>query len=146
MTSNNIRKFCMCCLNKNLVEILDLGSHSFADRFIPKKFINKQEDKYPLILQLCKKCKFIQSKIITKPSERYSVFEYSYTSSNSNYAKNHWKKFSNFLEKKIQIKNKKIIEIGSNDGFLSNILREKGAKVLCVDASKFMTNLSKKKN
>ena len=47
--------------------------------------------------------------------------------------------------KNLILKKKKIIEIGSNDGFLSSILKEKGADVLAVDASKFMVNIYKKK-
>ena len=72
------------------------------------------------------------------------AIDYSYTSSNSKYSQNHWIKFANDLEKKINLKKKKIIEIGSNDGFLSKILKDKGSNVLGVDASKFMVELSKK--
>ena len=49
------------------------------------------------------------------------------------------------MEKRIELKNKKIIEIGSNDGFLSYLLKKKGAKVLGLDASDFMVKISKKK-
>ena len=34
------RTRCLCCKKKNLNEIINLGEHSFADRFIPK---NKQK-------------------------------------------------------------------------------------------------------
>ena len=139
------RKYCLSCNKSNLKEIMNLGLHSYADRFIPKKLLKKKDPKFPLILQLCKKCNFIQSKIITPAKDRYSTVEYSYTSSNSDYAKDHWREFSRYLEKKFILKNKKIIEIGSNDGFLSEILQKKGAKVLCVDASELMIKLSKKK-
>ena len=32
-----IRKKCLSCNNKSLKEIINLGLHSFADRFVPKK-------------------------------------------------------------------------------------------------------------
>ncbi len=139
------RKKCLCCNNKKIQEIINLGNHSFADRFIPKSKIRFQDPKYPLILDLCNRCSFIQSRYITKPEDRYTSLEYSYTSSNSNYSKNHWISFAQYLASKTKIKNKKIIEIGSNDGFLSYQLKKMGAKVLGVDASKFMVELSKKK-
>jgi 2-polyprenyl-3-methyl-5-hydroxy-6-metoxy-1,4-benzoquinol methylase len=140
-----IRKKCLCCNNKNLKEIINLGSHSFADRFIPKSKLKFNDPQYPLILDLCDKCKYVQSRHITSPKNRYVSIDYSYTSSNSNYSKNHWIDFASSLEKKTKLQNKKIIEIGSNDGFLSYQLKKKGAQVLGVDASEFMVKLSKKK-
>ena len=114
-----IRKKCLCCNNINLNEIINLGLHSFADRFIPKNKLKIKDPKYPLILDICKNCSYVQSRYITDPKKRYISIDYSYTSSNSNYSKNHWIDFANNLEKKIKLQNKKIIEIGSNDGFLS---------------------------
>ena len=140
-----IRKKCLSCNNINLNEIINLGSHSFADRFIPKSRLKIKDPQYPLILDLCKKCKYVQSRYVTNPKNRYVSVDYSYTSSNSNYSKNHWTDFDNSLEKKTKLQNKKIIEIGSNDGFLSYQLKKKGAQVLGVDASGFMVKLSKKK-
>ena len=137
---------CLCCNNKYLTEIINLGLHSFADRFIPKNKRNLKDPIYPLILDICKKCSFIQSRIVTNPNHRYTNLDYSYTSDNSKYSRNHWTKFADMLDKRFNIKKKKIIEIGSNDGFLSSILQKKGAIVLAVDASKFMVNICLKKN
>ena len=110
-----------------------------------KKKLNIIDPKYPLILDMCTNCKFIQSRIVTNPKNRYLEIDYSYTSSNSNYSRNHWIEFADTLEKQISLKNKKIIEIGSNDGFLSYLLKKKKAEVLGVDASEFMVKISKKK-
>ena len=139
------RKKCLCCNKKNLSEIINLGLHSFADRFIPYNKSKQKDPMYPLILDLCKNCSFIQSRVITNPKHRYIDLDYSYTSDNSKYSRNHWIEFVNTLDKQFNIKEKKIIEIGSNDGFLSSILKEKGADVLAVDASKFMVNICQKK-
>jgi len=136
---------CLCCNKKNLSEIINLGNHSFADRFIPYKKKNKKDPVYPLIVDLCRSCHFIQSRTVTDPKKRYIDLDYSYTSANSNYSRDHWMKFATSLENKTNLKNKKIIEIGSNDGFLSSILKLKGANVLGVDASKFMVKICKQK-
>ena len=142
---NKLRSKCLCCNKNKLNEIINLGLHSFADRFVPKKKLNIIDPKYPLILDMCNNCKFIQSRVVTDPKNRYLEIDYSYTSSNSNYSRNHWVEFADSLEKKTILKNKKIIEIGSNDGFLSYLLKKKGAEVLGVDASEFMVKISKKK-
>ena len=55
-----IRKKCLSCNKETLNEIINLGDHSFADRFIPKNKLKKKDPKYPLILDLCRKCNFIQ--------------------------------------------------------------------------------------
>ncbi len=142
---DKFRLRCLCCNKNNLNEIINLGLHSFADRFVPKEKLNIIDPKYPLILDMCNNCKFIQSRTVTNPKNRYLEIDYSYTSSNSNYSRNHWVQFADSLEKKTSLKNKKIIEIGSNDGFLSYLLKKKGAEVLGVDASEFMVKISKKK-
>ena len=139
------RTKCLCCNKKNLKEIFNLGLHSFADRFVPENKLHIKDPKYPLILDLCNNCKFIQSRTITNPKNRYLEIDYSYTSSNSKYARNHWEEFADSLGTRIKLKNKRIIEIGSNDGFLSHLLKKKGADVLGVDASDFMVRISKKK-
>lgn len=140
-----IRKKCLSCGSSSLKEIINLGKHSFADRFVPKKSLENKDPIYPLILDYCTKCKFIQSKIKTNPINRYLDIDYSYTSSNSNFSRNHWKEFANFLENKFVLKNKKVLEIGSNDGYLCEILKKKGANILGVDASSFMVKISKKR-
>lgn len=141
-----IRKKCLSCKKGNLKEIINLGLHSFADRFVEKKNLNKKDPIYPLIIDYCIRCKFIQSRVITAPKDRYSSIDYSYTSSNSKYSKNHWINYAKSLHKKFNLKNKKILEIGSNDGFLCDLFKKKGAQVVGIDASKFMTKISAKKN
>ncbi len=139
------RNRCLSCKSKNLKEIINLGFHSFADRFIYKKDLKKIDPKYPLILDICSNCKFIQSRAITDPKKRYSEVDYSYTSSNSNYSKKHWIDFAKKINNELNVKEKTIYEIGSNDGFLIHQFKLMGANVLGIDASKFMTKISKKK-
>ncbi len=140
-----IRKKCLCCNKKRLSKIIDLGTHSFADRFISKKNLKKKDPLYPLIVDMCKSCSFIQLRYITNPKDRYSEVDYSYTSSNSSYSRNHWDQFLKDVEKVLKkTKIKKVLEIGANDGYLSKNFAKKNYKVVAVDASKFMINLVKK--
>ena len=46
------RKSCLVCESTNLKEIIDLGSHPFADTFVPESKISDPDLIYPLILQL----------------------------------------------------------------------------------------------
>ncbi|WP_440934855.1 class I SAM-dependent methyltransferase [Candidatus Pelagibacter sp.] len=139
------RKKCLSCNSKNLTEILNLGLHSFADRFIKKNDLKKKDPSYPLVLDFCKKCSFIQSKYKTNPKDRYINYDYSYTSSNSKYSINHWKKYADNLERNYNLKNKTVIEIGSNDGLLSFFIKKKAKEVISIDASPFMVKLARSK-
>lgn len=94
------RKNCLICNQKKINDIINLGMHPFADTFINRERIYESEDIYPLIVQLCSNCGNIQTKIETPTNERYNKFDYSYTSSNSDFAKNHWKSFYGDIHKK----------------------------------------------
>jgi SAM-dependent methyltransferase len=131
--------------DKRSFKIIDLGMHPYADSFINKNNINNSEPVYPLKCYLNKKSGFIFNKIITSSIERYNLFDYSYTSSNSNYSRNYWKKFFiNIKKKNILKKNDKILEIGSNDGYLCKQFQNEKCKVYGADASKFMCKIANK--
>lgn len=123
-----------------------MGLHSFADRFIKAKDLKKEDPVYPLVLDLCQKCKFIQSRYLTNPKDRYYNYDYSYTSSNSNYSINHWLEYSEFVKKNYNLNKKNVLEIGSNDGLLSYYLKKNGAQVYCLDASPIMCKISRKRD
>ena len=67
------RTRCICCKKKNIKEIINLGNHSFADRFIPKNKLKLKDPKYPLILDICTNCKFIQSRV--KPILKIDIWQ-----------------------------------------------------------------------
>ncbi len=141
------RSSCLICNSKEIVTIIDLGLHPFADTFIPKERLGEGEMIYPLICDLCKNCGQIQTKCVTNPKERYVSNDYSYTSSNSEFSRNHWDEFALELLSKNQVKEDCfILEIGSNDGYLSEHFVKMGKKVLGVDPSPYMAGLAKKRN
>ena len=125
--------------------ILDLGNHPFADTFLEKKKLKSKEPTYPLKVFMCKESGIIQVGNITKPEDRYNLYDYSYTSGNSEYSRNHWTNFCQDVIKNTKIKKSKVYEIGSNDGFLLSNFKKFGHKVIGIDASKFMANIANKK-
>ena len=101
----------------DIVEIIDLGMHPYADTFIPHERIHESEPIFPLKCGLCLECGLVQLIHLTNPDSRYGMYDYSYTSSNSEYARAHW---SSFAEAAIssQVPAARVLEIGSNDGYL----------------------------
>lgn len=106
--------------------------------------MKKKEPIYPLRCYLDKKSGCIFNEVITSDKKRYNLYDYSYTSSNSNYSKNYWQKYATQFKKNYGYQGK-ILEIGCNDGFLLEHLKKKGYECYGCDASKFITNLSKDK-
>ena len=135
---------------KKKIEILNLGFHPYADTFIDKKYIHYSEPIYQLACELNKTNYLIQNKIKTSDFERYNLYDYSYTSSNSNYSKNYWKKYFLDINRYLKINRKidkklKILEIGSNDGYLLSQFKNKKFSVLGIDASKKMCQEANKR-
>ena len=141
--NNLYRKFCLICNSPRISDIINLGMHPFADKFIKKAEKYMSEMVFPLIIQLCKSCGNIQQKVITIPEQRYIHNEYSYTSSNSIYSKKYWKNYAREIIKKEQ--KRKILEIGSNDGYLLCEIKKMDNFVVGVDPSPTMIKLSKRK-
>ena len=129
-----------------LIEIIDLGIHPFADTFIKKNQLNKSEPIYPLKCYLNKSNFLISNSIITDEEMRYNLYEYSYTSSNSPVSRNYWKQYAKKIIKDFDINSTtKILEIGSNDGYLLNQFKRKTKNILGIDASTNMVKLANKK-
>ena len=118
MTNDRFSVTCMVC-GFNLNTIIDLGMHPFADSFIPADMENMSEPIYPLQCGLCSNCGYIQNVFITDPEERYNLYPYSYTSSNSKFARTHWDNYALELNKNYDLKSSRILEIGSNDGYIA---------------------------
>jgi SAM-dependent methyltransferase len=123
--------------------ILNLGNHGYADSFFSEKNYDKAGESVPLICQLDKDTGLIQLLNFTESSERYGSVDYSYTSSNSKTSREHWMEFAEYLFPQLNSGKSNILEIGSNDGFLLEVIQDRGHRVLGVDASDFMTNFAK---
>ena len=140
------RKSCLVCESKEILKIIDLGMHPFADTFILESRLSESEPVYPLQIYLCPNCGQVQTACITNPRERYSLHDYSYTSSNSKFATDHWENYAKEIIEIINLKEKSfVVEIGSNDGFLSEQFLKRGHRVLGVDGSQYMADIAKKR-
>ncbi len=137
------RNSCLVCGSQNLRKIIDLGMHPFADTFIPESKLSESEPVYPLACQLCSDCEQIQNYCEVSPENRYSLYDYSYTSSNSQFSRDHWEKYATDVSGKINLQpNSFVVEIGSNDGFLTEQFLKQGHRVLGIDPSSYMAGVS----
>jgi len=140
------RTQCLCCGSGNLHEVINLGMHPMADSFIPKERLANPDAVYALACDFCAECGAVQNRTVTSPEERYADTEYSYTSSNSRTARDHWQAYARRVGGQVGLAaGDAVVEIGSNDGFLSACFAESGAAVLGVDASPVMGKLARER-
>lgn len=128
-----------------LIEIVDLGLHPYADTFIGKTQLNLAEPLFPLVCMLCPECGLVQLKFETQDYERYNLYEYSYTSSNSDFSRSHWNDFARYAVETSATQIRNVVEIGSNDGYLLKQFQTNAVKVLGVDSSLEMATMANSK-
>lgn len=142
-----IRKNCLVCNSTDLEQIIHLGSHPFADTFVPESKKSMGDVIYPLVCDLCGNCGHVQTEYETDPLSRYSQVDYSYTSANSAFSRNHWEQYAKEVSDAVQLKsNSLVVEIGSNDGYLAEQFIKSGNRAIGVDPSPYMAELAKQRN
>lgn len=140
-----MKKKCNIC-NKKFIDKLSLGKHPCADTFLKNKFNAQKLKRYPLIVGFCE-CSHMTSIYPVPKYIRYEKYDYSYTSDNSVVSRTHFREIAKYISKNYKLDKKHfVVEAGSNDGtFLKEIYNFSKAKILGVDPSKNITNISRRK-
>ena len=76
------KKYCRIC-NGKLINIITFGKVALSGTFLFKSEI-KKENKYPLSLGVCKKCKHIQIQNYVSPKKLFDHYEWETGISKSN--------------------------------------------------------------
>lgn len=134
------RKQCRLCNSYDLYIFFNLEPTPLANHFIYEPII---QDKLPLDICICNKCKHIQLIQIVDPKYQYS--NYFYVSSTSNVMINHLKDNVTFFTEFLNLsKNDNILEIGANDGVCIKHLLDNGyINTIGVDPA---VNINKRHN
>jgi SAM-dependent methyltransferase len=129
-----------CVISKAPVEkILDFGQHAYADTFIRPDQLNLSEPVFPLQVYLNADSGSVQLGYVSPAEDRYNLYSYSYTSSNSQTARNHWDEYAQTIKSRGHTG--LVVEIGSNDGYLVGQFDQ----AVGVDSSAEMCALSQAK-
>ena len=127
-----------------VTKILDLGQHAYADTFIAEDQLHMSEPVFPLQLFLNPSSGQIQLGYASDAEDRYNLYSYSYTSSNSQTARHHWDEYANTIKNKYNTRGL-VVEIGSNDAYLIKQFQDKDTTVLGIDSSQTMCDIAKEK-
>lgn len=139
MSNITISQLVSTCLisGEPVVKILDFGQQPYADTFIAESQLNLSEPTFPLEVYLNANSGSIQLGYVSDAEDRYNLYSYSYTSSNSKTARDHWDELAEYVKSKYG-NDKLVVEVGSNDGYLIGQF----AKGVGVDSSQEMCGLA----
>ena len=133
---------CRLCKSRDLIYVYRYNKSPLCDEFLEKK---KKQFFYPLNLQKCNKCNFVQIDTVVEPRKIYD--NYLYLSKSSSGLSEHFRDYSKQILKKLKIRNqKKIIDIGSNDGVLLKHFKKAGHKVYGIEPFKEASIVANKNN
>jgi len=124
-----------------VTKILDFGQHAYADTFVAEDQLNLSEPVFPLQVYLCPESGSIQLGYVSHAEDRYNLYSYSYTSSNSATARTHWDEYSATIQGPWN-RSGMAVEIGSNDGYLIEKFGTLGRRILGIDSSRAMCDIA----
>ena len=127
-----------------VVPVLQLGQHAYADTFIAEDQLNLSEPVFPLQVCLCKESGSLQLGYVSSAKDRYGLYDYSYTSSNSATARAHWDEYAATVKSRLPAI-KFAVEIGSNDGYLINQFCGQGVRAIGIDPSMDMCRIARER-
>lgn len=128
-------KFCRCCGNENINHWLSLPSSPVANALLEIPDFTK----YPLDLNYCGQCGHLQLAAAPDPDTVFSTYRYKSAVSKS--FRKHFTALANFAYERFSLnENSKVLEIGSNDGYLLLQFKNKGCNVQGVEPSQYLTD------
>ena len=135
---------CRFC-NSSLTNIfLDLGMSPMANSFLKSTELDTKEPHYPLCSYVCSNCFLVQLDEFEKPQEIFS--NYAYFSSFSTTWLDHVKEFVKQSINQFKIdKEKHVIEIASNDGYLLQHFKKKDIPILGIEPAKNIASYAESK-
>jgi 2-polyprenyl-3-methyl-5-hydroxy-6-metoxy-1,4-benzoquinol methylase len=142
---------CRSCKNKLLDIVINLENQPSANRLLTETEVlsinqGKSEYKIPLTVYLCNVCFLVQLGETEKP-ENLFTYNYPYYSSSSDEWLSHAKKFVYSSINHFNLtKDSKVLEIGSNDGYLLQHYVKNGIPCLGVDPAGKAATVAKSKN
>jgi len=130
---------CKICHNETLKKFIDFGQMPVANAFLKKEDLDKQEFTYHMAVGFCEDCKMAQLTEVV-PYDKYiipdvnSKTNYAFFSSTSAFMGKHFAEMARETEERFLNDNKKVIEIGSNDGIMLQAFSDR-KKVLGIEPS-----------
>ena len=119
---------CLICRNTGLVSVLDLGNQPLANNFTKK---TDTVETYPLHVYRCKHCTHTQLSYFIDRSVLFR--NYIYESGTSSTLRNYFKTFAETYSRRIDKKERTVLELACNDGYQLDEFKALGWKTYGID-------------
>ncbi len=122
---------CRFC-NGPLHDFVDLGMSPLCESFLAREQLNAAESFYPLAARVCGDCFLVQLQEYVAPEHIFA--EYAYFSAFSDAWLDHARRYSETMIGKLGLgASSRVIELGSNDGYLLQFFAQRGISVLGIE-------------
>ena len=124
---------CRLCNSEDLYPFLDLGLQPPSDQFRTNSQINDSVIFYPLDVNICEDCGFVQLGYVVPPEILYQD-NYPYESSTTQMGQKHYSDFAESVVNTFNLGgNDLVVDIGSNVGVLLDGFKNQGLRVQGID-------------
>ena len=115
-----------------LHDFVDLGMSPLCESFLAVEKLNAVEPFYPLAAQVCGDCFLVQLQEYVAPEEIFT--EYAYFSAFSDAWLEHARRYADAMTARLGLSAaSRVVELGSNDGYLLQYFVAKGVSVLGIE-------------
>jgi hypothetical protein len=115
-----------------LYDFVDLGMSPLCESFLTKDSLESVEHFYPLAAYVCGDCFLVQLREYVPPEEIFT--EYAYFSAFSDAWLDHARRYAETMAEKLALSSgSRVIELGSNDGYLLQYFVARGIPVLGIE-------------
>jgi SAM-dependent methyltransferase len=128
----------------SLAEFVDLGMSPLCESYLARDQLNSMEPFYPLAARVCRDCLLVQLQEYVAPEHIFS--EYAYFSAYSDAWLDHARRYVETMTERLGLGTaSRVIELGSNDGYLLQFFVEKGIPVLGIDPAANVASAAEKR-
>jgi SAM-dependent methyltransferase len=126
---------CLFCAAPLRHTFVDLGMSPLCESFLTLERLNEMEPFYPLHAWVCERCFLVQVEEYVRPEGIFT--EYAYFSSYSDSWLAHARAYVEMITARLGLgADSRVVELGSNDGYLLQFFVARGIPVLGVDPAK----------
>jgi SAM-dependent methyltransferase len=123
---------CRFCRNPIRRTVVDLGMSPLCESYVEAARLDDMEPFYPLHVRICDSCFLVQLRAYVPPEEIFT--EYAYFSSYSTSWLEHARRYADMISERLRLgRDKLVVELGSNDGYLLQAFVERGISVLGIE-------------
>lgn len=141
---NSPERTCLGCGGSIPDAFLDLGKMPLANAYVRPENAHLPEPTYQLAVVYCPACHLVQLTDVVPPEEMFS--EYLYFSSYSDSFLAHAREMAESLTERFHLGHQsRVLEIGSNDGYLLQYFQRQGIPVLGVEPAKNIAAVAKQR-